>query len=807
MLFLIASAAAGAQPAAQPTMGATHSSRQAPHVRIAAQSPTHRWIQTRGLDSLLSMYAIARHLESFPVLLANTDTTPVTLTLTVLGPTSFFLDTASNSQSIQRTIPPASYETVDLWTWFPTGGVYSMIFHATDGVEEDSASIVFDVMELRTAYLLGDSQFTMHGITGTSSEEGITIWNPGSTNLQMTYALSGDAVFSLVTPSPSVLPSGGFDKISIRLLAADPGTYTTMLFVSDGATTDTVIITGDVVRDPFTASSFTVDNAIGGTLLIHTNEQGNGQTAAQVHNIGTTRLTLHASLTGRSWPFTITDTLFDIDPGQVHPVVISCQGVPADGASGLLRFSSGTEDLLVALVIVQDSIIITRALDVKPTLDFDMVDTGATRCLDVTVANHAPRDVAITGLALSGIAPQFTLPDASPRIVPANGSCTIQVCLTPGATQVRLYDVLTIDYVDSLGQQPSGSLTVALIGRSNHGIPSLESSPCLMAWYAVQPTTRIGGMMRFAVEMANISNSTLMITSITLADTTAGCPFGIFSQAPFVLAPAGPLGPTTFELTSLIYEPRAPWSMEGVPDTATLVVNVSSPDPACTTLHFTIEGMPAGGVATGGAPHALFSPARQNQWITIESAGSTTTEEVTFVNNLGIPVTIENVSLATGTHFEILGLPAGLFPLTVEPGAGFPLGITFMSNDAGIWEDELLFQSSYSHIASAIHFRGHAQATTGIDRPSLPGWEFSLAPNPSTGRVHIATSEMRDAQIEIHDIMGRLVAVRHNIAQWNWDGTTTDGHRAAPGTYMVRITGIGPDGVRQTSVKTLLLMR
>jgi hypothetical protein len=71
----------------------------------------------------------------------------------------------------------------------------------------------------------------------------------------------------------------------------------------------------------------------------------------------------------------------------------------------------------------------------------------------------------------------------------------------------------------------------------------------------------------------------------------------------------------------------------------------------------------------------------------------------------------------------------------------------------------------------------------------------SVQPNPARAAMHIeySLSQRAPVHVQLLDLAGRVVAELENgtrepgIWQAGWDGRTSDGRKAAPGLYLVRL--------------------
>jgi hypothetical protein len=101
--------------------------------------------------------------------------------------------------------------------------------------------------------------------------------------------------------------------------------------------------------------------------------------------------------------------------------------------------------------------------------------------------------------------------------------------------------------------------------------------------------------------------------------------------------------------------------------------------------------------------------------------------------------------------------------------------------------------------------------STGADEHEAPSFTlYRPVPNPFSGSTTIRyslPSESTDVRIEVYDVAGRLVRtlvdghVCSGEAAVRWDGTATDGSRAASGIYFCRMAAAGV----QTTARLVLL--
>jgi hypothetical protein len=295
--------------------------------------------------------------------------------------------------------------------------------------------------------------FPTRSINTTSPPSSVTLTNTGNANLTITgITVTGD--FAFVSSCPATLIAGASCNIDVRFTPLIAGTRTGVLSISSNAAGSPHVL--NLIGPAVAVFSGTLDvspasldfgnQAIGTTSAVQT---------VELVNTGSAAVNLSApSVTG---PFALAPVppQFSACPpvlGAGGACVVAVSFTPAQVglASGSLVISSDASNPRVTVPLAGTGQVAppAHALTVIARLDFGVQPFGQRSAgLALTLTNVTGQPVTVADIDASG---DFTVDDGC-AIVPARGTCTVNVYFTPSARGSR-----------------NGSVTVTVAGE---GLP------------------------------------------------------------------------------------------------------------------------------------------------------------------------------------------------------------------------------------------------------------------------------------------------------------------------------------------------
>ena len=180
-----------------------------------------------------------------PVTVQNLDSSPHTVQYSLHGDMEF---TTTGMNTV--TIPAQGSETILIDFHSSVEGRFSTMLRVTDGTYSDSALIAVVAFDQPYTWVLPflDEIETMAGMEAAVP---VMVINNGTTPVTLQLALNGSSVFTLDPSSQQITlqPGMGADA-KVSVLSMTPGTFTTMLTVTDGNRTDSLELRAIVHRGP-----------------------------------------------------------------------------------------------------------------------------------------------------------------------------------------------------------------------------------------------------------------------------------------------------------------------------------------------------------------------------------------------------------------------------------------------------------------------------------------------------------------------------------------------------------------------------
>jgi uncharacterized membrane protein len=386
-----------------------------------------------------------------------------------------------------------------------------------------------------------------------------------------------------------------------------------------------------------------------------------------VRNRGNTALTLSeleivASTDGVYTLGNVPNLPVTVVPGAEVTFDVAYQGAGEDTITGSLHIRSNDAqdvDLTVALSGTTASAAQAR-MEVRPSaIDFGAVEVGGTQTRSVTIANPGSVTLTLKDIQLNASGGSvFTLrgQPAQDATIASEGQISLEVVFQPrdagtatGTLRIRSEDSEREEVIVAL----SGTGTVTPRAR-------LQVSPASLAFGDMQ----VGSRRTSLINIANTGTADLTITEL-LSDisSTAGFSLQATLTLPTVIVPGGSVP------VEIAYQPREAGTYTG-------------------TLHIRsdVSGVPDFTVSLSGtgvdAPQPLVDVSAPSLAFGNVEVGATRTTSITIKNTGTAALTLDRVDVtpASAQVFSVDGVSR--LPVTVAPGAVFPVQVRFSPSDA-----------------------------------------------------------------------------------------------------------------------------
>jgi hypothetical protein len=172
------------------------------------------------------------------------------------------------------------------------------------------------------------------------------------------------------------------------------------------------------------------------------------------------------------------------------------------------------------------------------------------------------------------------------------------------------------------------------------------------------------------------------------------------------------------------------------------------------------------------------------------SDNSVTTQTFHFSNTGTTNLKITDVSLKNGKSFAITNIqPTNTFPFVLTPGQSMSVTISMTTVTNGVYYDEVIITAENAIISINFALQGlHKDGVQADVHKLAADQHIALYPNPSHGMITVTIPDMKNATVEVLDLLGRVVIREKANDSWIWRSN------AAPGTYILHVTGTDQSG-------------
>lgn len=767
-------------------------------IEVAAADRPYTWI-VPFMDEIETM---AGYEATLPMMLLNSGSAPVTLQLALTGSNVFSLDPNSSPM----TLLPGMGMDAKIHVLSNTPGTYTTLLTVTDGITTDSLELSAVVTPGAGNFILMPNYQEIRADQSGFASADFHVQSLSNSTLNLTATLVGHSGFTFAGNSPFTLAPQDGMSLRVNFSGTAEGTYTAFLNISDGVENDSAMIVAHVGMangGPLFTLQFDGKENF---MLFETPENTSLTKDITITNISDSsiHLTLNFNSDGS---FSIPWRSLTIDSGATQTLAVTFDNSFGGRGDGMLFIDGGIQVEPIFLMGMtppyndHDGVLITNAID------FGMVDSNTTICLDALIENTSSNTVTVTGATLSGFSNAFTLqPNTFPVSLQPNGMMVIPVCFRPLSVNQVENEVLTIAFTNPASTPTTQTAIVNLTGRSTTGIRFPGDSCGLVGWYVNTISAPIGGQSESTIELFNITSQPITLDK---SFWETGNDLGIYSMLtalPITIQPHNPAvsgsGKSDFTIR---YAPTTQSSTVGLEDVATLRLE-SGVSSQPVVMFLTLVGIPVNPAPNSGTI-VMFPKNNRVPSIEMGSLESGGTRILEFSNNLDVPVTIRGFQLSSNERFEITN--AMEFPKTLQPGE--TAGLMLRSNGLPPTRstDVLTMQSSHEHLNSRFDLIS-GNTVTGID--DLPAVASqvtaTISPNPSADRMQVSLSApLAQGRVRVLDMLGRVVAEYEGAVQnWTWDGRI-NGAVAQAGAYHILVSGVTESGARVSITKNAMIVR
>ena len=729
----------------------------------------------------------------------NPTAASVTLTSTITGQ-GFAIDPTSAS----LTLLPGQGDLIWLTFQSNTVGRYTGMLLTTDGVVTDSVEVVVNVIP-------GPGNFDLqprYGEAYVHSNEPFSgylqIQSYSANSQRLSVSIVGDPEFTLAGSRTFDLEQFGSADLLLSFMSTSPGVYTTNVMVTDGIETDTSTIVAyvDSLSLEFTLS-------YDGTppfFLFEAPLNSSQSKYAVITNTSGKELTVQVEFFS-DFSFTVDRRSVTLAAGAKDSVLVTFSNQYGYG-DGMISFTTDNDWQDVYLIGSSPKDAEYDGLIVTSFLDFGIIDSTMTACLDVMIENTTPNAIPISDIALSGFSNSFFLTQHDNFSIEPGQFRTVTVCYHPLTANLVENEVLTFTFNNPASTPNIQTATVQITGRSDFGIKPIDSCG-IIGYYVNTIAAPLDGQSETTIELFNITNQPITVENAVWEDGNNQGIYSLQTSLPFTIQPHSSSLPTSGKKEITIrYAPTSKSSTVGVPDMATLRLGSDLQNPV-TQFLMTLIGLPVTPASPAGSI-ALFPKDNSIPMIELGNVEINTVRTLKFYNNLDVPVTISGYDLASTARFELVDIEASKRSVTLPPNETIELAVRTINVPAKKTTDQIIMNGTHAHLNSRYNLISGTNLT-GVDGPNqLPGtFSLSAAPNPATGPVAFTfSSQLRESTVSILNALGQVIVEHKDVERyWQWDGRTAGGSAVDPGVYYVLVHGITLEGAPVSATQKLLIMK
>ncbi len=402
----------------------------------------------------------------------------------------------------------------------------------------------------------------------------------------------------------------------------------------------------------------------------------------------------------------------------------------------------------------------------RPVIFYAALDTGS---------------ISLNSISLTTTSSAWTLDDSKytlPLTMTHGILDTIHVCFSPGDAR-EYHDSVAFSYTDVHGH--SQVTYVALTGNGVHDTTIVTTPTCFHVsgdTSAFGPITS-GSHQSRTFEISNTSTATWILSHVNFGgDSSVWSVSGI--TFPDTLAPNTG---THFTVTFLAPTVTAQQRYEAY-------FNFFGAHGGDNCDH----GVTLRGYAKHETTTTIVLAPDTTQAISFDaSKPGTTYKYISVKNNSGHRLKVEGISLSGGTNFTVtLVSPDSTIPFYLSGDGTLLIKLTLTDTMSGTYHDTLLITTEAGITALTVPIDAVVSTTAGVAPiAATEHVAIGVNPNPSSnGAVTLSLGDLRHADVEVLDLLGRTVWQAHDVTgSYKWSGSTLTGGTANTGAYIVRVTG------------------
>ena len=471
---------------------------------------------------------------TLPVTVTNTGSANLSVTGISFSGTNASLFTHSSNCGGAAIVPSATC-TIQVTVTPTAAGSISATMNLTDNATGSPQTVAITGTAAGAAVSLSPATLSFGNVTvGSTVTLPVTVTNTGSASLSVTgisFTGTNASLFSHSSNcgSAAVAPNGTC-TIQVTVTPTAAGSFSTTLNLTDNATgsPQTLAITGTGVLEPavsLSPASLSFSNATAGTsvtLPVTLTNTGKANLVVTGISFSGANASLfgHSSNCGQA----------AVAPSGTCTIQVIFNPTAAGSFSATMTITDNVPNAPQSLSITATAVAGGPTVSLSPTsLSFGSVTVGATSTLPVTVTNTGGSNLIVSGITFSGTnASLFTHSSTCGAAIAPNGTCTIQVIVTP--TAAGSFSA-TMNLTDNATGSPQ---TVAITGTGS-GAAVVSFSPASLNF----GTVAVGSATTLPVTVTNTGNINLTVTGISFAGTNASL-FGHSSNCgQAAVAPSG----------------------------------------------------------------------------------------------------------------------------------------------------------------------------------------------------------------------------------------------------------------------------
>ncbi|HET9136937.1 MAG TPA: choice-of-anchor D domain-containing protein [Candidatus Kapabacteria bacterium] len=417
--------------------------------------------------------------------------------------------------------------------------------------------------------------------------------------------------------------------------------------------------------------------------------------------------------------------------------------------------------------------------------NFGSVALGHDSCRTVWLINpDSNSTIVITG-ATHCDGHNFTFSPSNMQDTLAPGqSKQITICYTPDSVHSTSTCSLTINYITLNPTSDGHHLTISFGGSKASNDNNHSSDACMHTEQGsgYHDGVVLGASANRTLRLINPTGASITVTADSLSCSDHEAFSALSSQFPITIA-AHSEANFSYTFTPFGVNGNSKNVYEGC-----VFFTVDGDSINCSIVRGVLIGYGAHD-HVDSLPHPMF-PNGDKGVLGIEANGVRPTKTFAFQNNLAVPATVSGVTIdQDGNFFEVQSVHPEVLPATIKPGDIFSVTIALVATDGKLHKATLKINADHALAAQEFELQGWNSSAASVKGGMPQGVTINVSPNPMSTNLTVAASGVRNAMVEVYDMLGKQLTSGTMTSTWNWNATA-NGTKVASGSYIVRITGI-----------------